>query len=244
MKGYGLTDRGKVRQENQDNFLIRMLPETETAVAVLCDGMGGAQAGSTASEMACASFMGHICGCLQDPLENRDLPELLTEAVSYANIKVFDRSYMDFGCMGMGTTLVCALCRGDAALVANVGDSRAYLVADGQAKLVTRDHSLVEELVTRGKLSREDAKNHPQKNMITRALGVEQKVQADIFSIDFSPGRALLLCSDGLSNLVSDEELGLAFKTGPDPQTICRTLMDLALKRGARDNVTVAVLIR
>jgi serine/threonine protein phosphatase PrpC len=243
MEGFGITDKGKVRQENQDRFIIRILDE-DSAVVVLCDGMGGAQAGSVASTMAADAFATHVTECLSLPDDTRDISEIAVDAVNYANIKVYDRSFADFGCIGMGTTLVAAVIKKDRSVIVNVGDSRCYLVSNGNIKLITRDHSLVEELVGRGTLTRDEARSHPRKNVITRAMGVEQSVICDVFAPELSKGDHLLFCSDGLSNLVMDEEILSVFKDSDRLDDICNSLLDMAMKRGAEDNVTVSVLRR
>lgn len=243
---FGLTDRGKVRSENQDSFLLDALDDESCAMLVLCDGMGGAQAGSTASFIASESFILHTRACLELHRDAKPLREIVYEAANYANIRVYDRSYGDFSCMGMGTTLVGALVREDDCYIVNIGDSRAYHISPivHEITRITRDHSLVEELVRRGRITREEAKTHPRKNVITRALGVEQSMKCDIFPLLILEGDVLLLCSDGLSNLVSDEEILDAVLAGPDAESICRGLIDTALERGAPDNVTIVIFIR
>lgn len=241
MKLYALSDRGKVRKENQDSFMLYKAPEERYVVAVVCDGMGGALAGSTASAMAAESFMTHVRARL-DAEEDAVLADVLREAAKYANLKVYDRSYTDFGCMGMGTTLVGVIIRGDECLAVNVGDSRLYHLSGGDIRQVSVDHSLVEHLIRAGQISRREGKTHPQKNIITRAVGVEQTVELDIFSVPFSPGDSLLLCSDGLTNLVEDDELLTSLTADSEPEAACAVLMQLALSRGAGDNVTLAVI--
>ena len=243
MEGFGITDRGKVRQENQDRFIIKILND-DSAVVVLCDGMGGAQAGSVASSMAADAFATHVLACLESTDETRDISEIAVDAVNYANIKVYDRSFADFGCIGMGTTLVAAIIDNQNHVVVNVGDSRCYLIRDGRIERITKDHSLVEELVTKGTLTRDEARIHPRKNVITRAMGVEQSVICDVFIPKIKKGDYLFFCSDGLSNLVRDEEILSVFIEGDGLDDICQTLLDIALKRGAEDNVTVSVLRR
>lgn len=243
MKFYALSDKGKVRKENQDSYLLYTAPDGCYTALVVCDGMGGALAGSTASTMAAESFMTHVRSRM-DAEADAVLADVLREAAKYANLKVYDRSYTDFGCMGMGTTLVGVLVRGDECLAVNVGDSRLYHLTGGGITQVTVDHSLVEHLIRTGQISREEGKKHPQKNIITRALGVEPAVELDIFSICFAPGDRLLLCSDGLTNLVADEELLSHLGPETEPENACSSLMELALERGANDNVTLAVLKR
>ena len=243
MKGCGVTDKGMVRTENQDCYQLEIMENGECAVAVLCDGMGGAQAGSVASNIAVESFMTHVKACFAaGEAENGELAGIVQEACDYANIRVYDRSFADFGCMGMGTTLVGVLTREDETIVVNVGDSRAYQISEGTITRITRDHSLVEELIQCGAITREEAKNHPNRNVITRALGVEQHVQCDLFGIAFHEGDQILLCSDGLSNLVSEEEMLAA--SSEEPEMMTEKLLQMALERGASDNVTIVVLRR
>lgn len=241
MRGSGVTDKGMVRAENQDCYQLEIMNDGRRAIAVLCDGMGGAQAGSVASSIAAESFMAHIKACFASgDAEEGALKSIAQEACDYANIRVYDRSFAKFDCIGMGTTLVGALIQGETGVVVNVGDSRAYRISDGSITQITRDHSLVEELVQCGAITREEAKTHPNRNVITRALGSEQRVQCDLFGISFRDGDQILLCSDGLSNLVSEEEMLAASAQAPECMT--ENLLQMALERGASDNVTVVVL--
>ena len=244
MKVFGLTHCGAVRPENQDSFRISQSEDGELLTVVLCDGMGGEQAGSVASRIAADTFMSHAANSLDASSTAADLHMILKDAVSYANIKVYDRSFADFSCMGMGSTLVGLLANGKRICVANVGDSRAYLISSRRAEQITRDHSLVEEMVSRGKISRAEAMNHPQKNIITRAVGVEASVTADLYDVKLSADSRILLCSDGLSNLITGEEMRLVCSNNDDAERICTALLDLALKRGAPDNVTVILIER
>jgi len=221
MRGYGITDRGMVRKENQDSFRLAMIEDQDCAVLVLCDGMGGAQAGSVASRMAVESFMTHALSCLQLRDVSCELDAAVRDATAYANIKVYDRSFVDFGCMGMGTTLVAAIIRGEEALVVNVGDSRALLFSNGIAAQITRDHSLVEDMIQQGAITRTAARRHPRRNVITRALGVEQTVKCDVFRPELRPGDVLLLCSDGLSNLVEEGEMLSTLEAYGEPEPFC-----------------------
>ena len=239
MNVFGITHRGAVRNENQDRIRYTQMTSGDLLTAVLCDGMGGAQAGSVASTIASDTFMSHAANSLDESSTASDLHPILTEAVNYANIKVYDRAFSDFACMGMGCTLVGLLVNGKRACVINVGDSRAYLIGKRRITQITRDHSLVEDMVSRGKITRTEARNHPQKNIITRAIGVEASVSSDLFDIKLSSGNRLLLCSDGLSNIVSSEEMLMISGNNQTPEKTCNALLELALKRGAPDNVTV-----
>ena len=244
MKVFGITHRGAVREENQDNFRISFSEKSDLLTAVLCDGMGGAQAGSLASTIAADTFMSHAANSLDLSSTASDMREILSEATNYANIKVYDRSFSDLTCIGMGSTLVGLLINGKRACVANVGDSRAYFIGKRTIEQITQDHSLVEEMIARGKLSRSEAKNHPKKNIITRAIGVEASVTSDIFDVKFSVGNRILICSDGLSNLVSPEEIRMISSNNDDLEKVCNALLELALKRGAPDNVTIVLVER
>ena len=240
MKLWGITHRGAVRQQNQDAYAVREL-EDGRGLAVVCDGMGGARAGNVASSMAVELFMRK----LEEQGQPGDDPQKwLKTAAAHANDGVFQKAVEDPDCTGMGTTLVAALAGNGKAVLLNEGDSRAYhLSEEGGIVRVTRDHSLVEDLVQRGELTREQARTHPHKNLITRALGAEPELRADVFRQPLAAGDYLLLCSDGLSNVVSEQELLYEVIHGGEACTCCRRLLEIALHRGAPDNVT-AVLIQ
>ena len=156
MNAFGITDRGIVRKENQDAFRYEMIAKDEVLCAVLCDGMGGAQAGALAANMASDTFMSHASYSVDSSSDASDMQRILVEAVNYANIKVYDRSFADFSCMGMGCTLVAALINSKRCLIANVGDSRAYLISKNQIQQISNDHSLVQELLAKDGIQVED----------------------------------------------------------------------------------------
>ena len=238
MNVWGITDRGKIREQNQDSFAHQSLPDGRV-IALVCDGMGGARAGNVASSMAVDIFMETF---LAQP-KAADL-ERMELAADQANSQVFQRAVEDERCVGMGTTLVAALAGPGEALILNEGDSRAYHISEAEGiSQVTRDHSLVEDLVQRGELTRDQARVHPHKNLITRALGADPELRADAFRRELTEGDFLLLCSDGLSNVVSEQEILYEVVHGGEACTCCRRLLDIALHRGAPDNVT-AVLIQ
>ena len=238
MQVWGITHRGAVRKQNQDSFSIHEL-EDGRVIGLVCDGMGGALAGNVASSMAVELFMENFLSAAPDTEDQ----ERMQHAAALANEQVFQRSTQDPDCMGMGTTLVAALAGENSATVINEGDSRAYHISPQGITLITRDHSLVEDLVRRGELTREEAKRHPNKNLITRALGAEPVLMTDCFRPALAEGDYLLLCSDGLSNVVEEQEMLYEVIHGGDNETCCQRLLDIALERGAPDNVT-AVLIR
>ena len=238
MQVWGITDRGAVRQQNQDAYAVKLL-EDGRVVALVCDGMGGARAGNVASTMAVERFMEEFLKPGQDgPDEER-----MGHAASVANQVVYERSVHDADCAGMGTTLVAVLAGEREAVILNEGDSRCYHIDRDGIILVTRDHSLVEDLVERGELTREQARTHPHKNLITRALGAEPVLMADCFRQPMAEGDYLLLCSDGLSNVVNEQEMLYEVIHGGGDERCCRRLLNIALSRGAPDNVT-AVLVK
>lgn len=242
MKLFGLTDTGCVRKDNQDSYAFRQLGD-EVAVLVVCDGMGGAQAGSVASAVAVEAFSAaveaELSGGLPDSLEERE--DILALACRKANEQVHELSRNNEEYRGMGTTLVAALVLRDEAYVANVGDSRCYLISGGTIRQETTDHSLVQMLVDRGEITPEEARTHPKKNLITRALGVDRSVKCDLFRVETGPGSRLLLCSDGLSNVLTDETLAQESGLEADPERFCRKLLSMTLEQGAPDNVTVVL---
>lgn len=239
MQVWGVTDRGAVRQQNQDSYAARVL-EDGRAIALVCDGMGGARAGNVASTMAVKLFMEEFLV----PGQKDSVEEQMGHAASVANQAVFQRSATDPECAGMGTTMVAVLAGAEEAVILNEGDSRCYHINDEGIVLVTRDHSLVEDLVERGELTREQARTHPHRNLITRALGAEPVLMADCFRQPLSPGDCLLLCSDGLSNVVNEQEMLYEVVHGGAPEQCCQRLLNIALSRGAPDNVTVVLMRR
>ena len=248
MKSFGLTDKGKVRAENQDCFLLELCPEKDCLIAVLCDGMGGAKAGGVASTLCNKTFVGKVFEKLCSA-KNRipDYRQILQSSCRETNQVVYEYSRFGEEYHGMGTTLVGGVIKnGGNGYIINVGDSRAYLLQPKKGKIrqITRDHSLVEELIRFGAITREEAREHPQRNVITRALGTEAKMDSDYYSFRLGIGELLLLCSDGLSNTLRDEEILEHAKSCPEPEELCRSLMELTLARGARDNVTVVVVGR
>ena len=239
MKTFSITDKGKSREMNQDFMFTSMEPVGNLPnLFIVADGMGGHNAGDYASRYAVEMIVEEISTC-----KEQKPAVILQSAVDRANCELVRKAALDIALQGMGTTAVIATLLEDRLWVANVGDSRLYLL-NNEIQQITKDHSLVEEMVARGKLVRGSEAYKMQKNIITRALGVEPAVELDIFSICFAPGDRLLLCSDGLTNLVADEELLSHLGPETEPENACSSLMELALERGANDNVTLAVLKR
>ena len=243
MRYWALTDTGCVRSENQDAWLVRESKprdgNTPILTAVVCDGMGGARAGNVASRMGVEHFADLLCPQL-DSVESAEA--LAPLAVEEANRAIYSLASMEPMYEGMGTTLVAAVTDGKTARIMNIGDSRAYLVRNKLIRQVTKDHSLVQDLVDRGEIDRADAWLHPQRNYITRALGTDELVLCDIFREELEPGDVLLLCTDGLSGIVNPQELLFEIAYGGDLDSAAKRMMDIALERGAPDNVTLVLL--
>ena len=241
MKLAGKTDVGSVRPENQDDYRAGEL-NSDAAWGLVCDGMGGAKSGNVASSLAVEGFTDEVRRTQRPGMTPEKAAAMLRSALELSNSAVYEQSQLSDDFTGMGTTLVAALVRGLRVEIVNIGDSRAYhLGADG-IRCVTVDHSLVELMVQRGELTHEQAKNHPSKNLITRAVGTEKQVAADVFSLTAEPGDCLLLCSDGLSNQMADQEILFEVVHGAQKTDCCQRLLDIAKSRGAPDNVT-SVLI-
>ena len=243
MNCFGLTDKGCVRQENQDSFLIEDCEKASCSILALCDGMGGANAGGLASQLSAKAFVNYLYHYLSTyPTRLSDYPRLMLEACEEANGVAWAYSQFSDSLSGMGTTLVAAVLRRNGnGFVLNVGDSRAYQLHRRTLRQISRDHSLVEELLEAGIITPDQARTHPQKNVITRALGSDHEVTADVFEVSLSPGDFLLLCSDGLSNIVPEEEVTAVLNDSANAEAACRDLMELALSRGAPDNVSIVV---
>ena len=241
MEAWGLTDVGNVRSQNQDAFRIVDLGR-DALLAVVCDGMGGAKSGNVASRLASEVFSEEVKRSFSADLTPEEAEHMLRAAAKLANISVFEQSQLSEDYAGMGTTLVAALVYPKATLVLNIGDSRAYLINADGVQCITRDHSVVEMMVQRGELTPEQAKTHPSKNLITRAVGTEASVFSDVFRVETEPEDCILLCSDGLSNQMADQEILFEVVHGARRDDCCRRLLEIAKNRGAPDNVT-SVLI-
>ena len=242
MQSWGLTDPGCVRAQNQDSYKIEQL-DRNSLLCVVCDGMGGAKSGNIASSLAIDVFAQEVKQTWKPGMDQEKIDKMLRSAVKLANFAVFDQAaqFEDFS--GMGTTLTAVLVKGMDATVVNVGDSRVYLVDSAGISQLTKDHSLVQMMVERGELTPELARTYPGKNFITRAIGTEAIVDCDVFHHTMERGDCLLLCSDGLSNMMDDQEILFEVAHGVNKQQCCQRLLDIAKNRGAPDNVT-SILIQ
>lgn len=237
MQYWSLTDPGCVRSQNQDAYMVKQL-DRSTMLCVVCDGMGGAKSGNVASSLAVDVFTQEVKRNYHAGMDMEAVDQIMQRAMKLANFTVYDQSCQFEEFSGMGTTLVAALIRGKQVTVANVGDSRVYRVNNDGIWQITVDHSLVQLMIQRGELTPERARNFPGKNYITRAIGTEPTVQCDIFHLDLQRGDCLLLCSDGLTNLVDDQEILFEIVHGISKKHCCQRLLDIAKNRGAPDNVT------
>lgn len=236
---FGLSDVGCVRELNEDSFCIHGFDEEhDRGFYILADGMGGHNAGEVASQNAVKTVAEELSLKIGNILEN-EIPKALIDAVAKANDRIYGMSLQNSYHRGMGTTLVIAVTCGGTAYVANVGDSRAYAHRAGELVQITADHSVVAELVMNGTITKDEARVHPQKNIITRAVGTDEKVRADIFEYDYEAGDTLLICSDGLCTMLTDDEIcGIINGGETSENTVCK-LVDAAKEKGGLDNVTV-----
>ena len=224
------TDVGRVREGNEDSYLA------EPPLFAIADGMGGHSAGEVASETAVKVISD---GAGQVSSED---PRSLARLLNNANAAIYTKAQSDAALRGMGTTCTLLMAGEDSAHIAHVGDSRAYRLRDGELEQLTDDHTLVGRMVREGQISSEEAQHHPQRNVITNALGLDTDIAVDLREIEARPGDRLLLCSDGLSSMVSDSDIAAAANAAADPQEAAEALVDLALEAGGEDNITVLVV--
>ena len=242
MKIVAKTDKGKIRENNQDAYAVGELPG-EVAWAVVCDGMGGAAGGNIASALAVKVISDKITSCYNEKMRDGSIKNLLDSAVTAANIEVYDMAYAHPELSGMGTTVVCAIVRGDDLYIAYAGDSRAYIVTGGAIHQITTDHSLVQDLVNKGQLTADEAEHHPNKNVITRAVGVEKQIDIDFVQAELGEEDILILCTDGLSNYVSSEDVVKDISDG-QYYAFADRLVKRANNNGGGDNITVVAIAK
>ena len=242
MQYWGLSDPGCVRTQNQDAFQTVQL-DRGTLLCVLCDGMGGAKSGNIASALAIDVFVQELRRVHKPGMTKEQIGQMMISGAKLANFTVFDQSQQFEEFDGMGTTLVAAYIVGKKATILNVGDSRCYHIGREGIRQVTRDHSLVEMMIERKELTPEQARTYPGKNYITRAIGTETMVECDLFQVKLERGDALLLCSDGLSNIVDEQEILFEVVHGVNKEYCCQRLLDIAKLRGAPDNVTSVLVL-
>lgn len=237
MKTAALTDVGKIRKINEDS--MKVFTSDEYSYAIVADGMGGHQAGEIASAMAVDVITDYVAEYMTPKLDRFQSMEVMRQAFLAANCAIYEYSCENESVMGMGTTTTMCMVRGGFVIYAHVGDSRAYMIGDGIVQ-ITRDHSFVQELVKLGQITPEEAKHHPRRNYITRAMGVEAFVRIDTGVKPYN-GEKLLLCSDGLFGEIEDGELFNTVKNN-SAETAVNTLIELANERGGSDNITAIVM--
>jgi protein phosphatase len=235
------TDKGLIRETNEDSCNIIRDSRNDIYAFIIADGMGGHNCGEIASGTAVEYISAYFEDHAGDFLSAADRGAALKELVQDANSQVWEKSLESPETNGMGTTLTMAVVAGDTATVAHVGDSRLYLVREGRLQQVTNDHSYIEELVRKGTLTREEADNHPGRNIITRAIGSSPELEVDIFSLTMLINDILVLCTDGLTNMVGEDEIGETAQSN-DPEAACKQLIEAANRNGGEDNVTVIVI--
>ncbi len=242
MEIYVDTNIGSRRSTNQDTYRYNVISEN-LAWSVVCDGMGGVNGGDVASNTAADTIADIIQKGLSDSLSEEEIRELMVHAVNEGNSAVFSKAVDNLEFKGMGTTVVLSIVRGNRLFLVHVGDSRGYFYTDGEVRQITEDHSYVQDLVNRGEITKEEARNHPHKNIITRSLGVHSMVETDFSVFDIEPGQVLVVCSDGLSDYLT-EELLAEFLSNNKQEDIINALIEYALLCGGNDNITVLALYR
>ena len=237
MKAFAKTDIGFMRQTNQDYIFCSMQPVGSLPnLFIVADGMGGHKAGDLASRYTVEKFLEVV---KESKAENPI--SIIEEAVRVANIALIEKAEESIDYEGMGTTLVVATFVKESLYIANVGDSRLYCI-NKSIHQITRDHSLVEEMINIGEIDRKNARTHEKKNIITRAIGVDTEVTADFFEIDYYPGDIFLMCSDGLSNMIEDEDIKTIVNSGGELEDIGQKLIDTANENGGKDNISVILI--
>lgn len=240
MLAIGKSDVGRVRDVNQDSYDCNITCQN-VGWAVVCDGMGGENGGNIASSTAVEVIGEQLRRGISDRTNPNSIKLILTSAIAAANSKVYSMSQETETLRGMGTTIVCAVVKDREVRIMHAGDSRLYRISDGKAYRVTNDHSVVQNMVDNGEITPEEAEHHPKKRYITRALGVEAKLDCEYTEICCNEADTLLLCSDGVTNYISDEELGILTEETPIMQ-LPQRLVDRANELGGADNITAVVM--
>ena len=239
---YGLTDVGKIRKNNEDSFFVKAYDDKHM-LAIVADGMGGYKGGKRASSIAVEIISEYVEKLLPDILTytERKLKQTLIKAIKAAKKAIYENAVNSKEFSGMGTTLVVCFISGGKLYALNAGDSRLYIV-NSSITQVTKDHSYVGELLEMGVISEQQAQHHPQKNIITRALGTEADIDIDIYTEKLSKTDSVLLCTDGLTNMLDDETIITVINSNEDISAVTETLVDEAKKSGGSDNITVVMI--
>ena len=240
MEFFGRSDPGRARASNQDAYVCGRLSD-DAVFAIVCDGMGGANGGNVASAIAIKVISERIVELYRNGMNENSLHNMLESAIAAANIEIYDAAASDLDLRGMGTTVVAAIVYENQAVIAHVGDSRAYIITASSIEQVTRDHSIVQAMVEKGQLTQSQAKNHPRKHFITRALGVEDTVDCDYTEIKLPEEGYLLICTDGLTNMVETDDIHAIVMNSKKEQVVDK-LIAAANMAGGSDNITAVLL--
>lgn len=236
-----LTDTGNVREKNEDYYYISN--DNELNLFIVADGMGGHNGGEIASKSAIEAVFDYFKQNYFKLDKNVDsIKTFIIESIEFANKKVFGKSFTDYDLNGMGTTLTLLLIENGYYFIGHIGDSRAYLIRNNNIIQLTEDHSFVEELVKLGKITQEEARTHPQKNIITRALGTDEEIKVDVIYDNIYSGDILFLCTDGLTNMLTDEQILNEFIKNNEINISCANLINLAKFNGGYDNITIVAV--
>ncbi len=240
MKLIAKTDKGLVRATNQDAYITGELSDG-VAVAVVCDGMGGAKGGNIASSLAVKLIYEQVSAQFRDDMQSKSIKNMLQSVINAANASIHNISRSNEELSGMGTTVVAVIIIKGTAYIAHAGDSRAYLISRAGLTRLTHDHSVVQQLVDSGRITQEEAKNHPRSNIITRALGVDEYIDVEFSEYNFSQGDCLIICTDGLTNSISDGEIAEVAQN-TEYYMLAEKLVEKAKQNGGRDNITVVTI--
>jgi len=241
MQVWAMTDTGLVRRQNQDAYGYVQIEQRQQTLAVVCDGMGGPKGGEIASKLAVDTFLSSVQSHLRADMAPEQIREVASFAAALANNAIRTMAAEREECHGMGTTLVSAVTYDGGVVISNVGDSRAYRITAEGIHRISKDHSFVEELVERGEITEDEARKHPKRNYITRALGAEDSLNCDGYIVALEQGDYILLCTDGLVATVTDEQMYHEI-TGHDPDSCMERLLEISKANGAADNVTALLL--
>lgn len=234
------TDTGKVRDNNQDVYFVSI--NEEVPLFIVADGMGGHKAGEVASNMAMEIVRDEFFNLCNGDLGEKEILQLMKRCIEEANNKIYLKSIEIEEFSGMGTTITIAYIKDDTIFIGHVGDSRGYIIREEDIIQITDDHTLVNELVKNGSITTDEAKNHPQRNVITRAVGTSDTIEVDFIVEKFEKENILLLCSDGLTSMIKDSEIKDVLISEKDIQEACEKLVDLSNEKGGHDNITVIAI--
>jgi protein phosphatase len=240
-----LTDVGQIRTVDEDSILTADLSfgvnskKSNFHLLVVADGMGGHAKGEEASKIALSAISRSV---ISELVNDTPFTKLLEQGIQNANQDILDYTARHPESSGMGTTSVCAIVEGNAVHLANVGDSRAYVISDDEIRRVTKDHSFVQSLVDQGEITEAESREHPQKNVITKAIGIGTSIEADTMRLTLDSDESLLLCCDGVIAHLPDDDIHKIIRDSPDPQTACKEIVDMANERGGSDNISLIIL--